>query len=388
MASMALVEDQENRRSTMSAVEDIAAEAREREMREQIAKRLSFGDVTATLRSAELPAGVGDVFRAASCAEPPAETLKRALEELTNANERFERVRSVAMEQAEGNGEGDAARLRQHFQSLKSTYTQLQTKDEFIRRLNASSFPTEEEFAKLEETVDAAKLDIKSTKDTNVESTEAMTSLIAEIATTYENFIAESAFLRKKVEEVAAAEALAREEDEDVDANNGLTVEACDEMLARIAEEDKVTASDTQKKEEEVKRLEAEIAMGNLRVESLQTEAAELQRGDKFRTMKDAEEHHSIVTESWCDSMYAFLSKLSRVQVVSASQHAIELTIRVKDSEYTCKILLYETSGTVRDIELSPSNVSVADVVEAVRDTRHVEAAVHEIQALLIENES
>ena len=242
MASMALVEDQENRRNTMSAVEDIAAEAREREMREQIAKRLSFGDVTATLRSAELPAGVGDVFRAASCAEPPAETLKRALEELTNANERFERVRSVAMEQAEGNGEGDAARLRQHFQSLKSTYTQLQTKDEFIRRLNAGSFPTEEEFAKLEETVDAAKLDIKSTKDTNVESTEAMTSLIAEIATTYENFIAESAFLRKKVEEVAAAEALAREEDEDVDANNGLTVEACDEMLARIAEEDKATA--------------------------------------------------------------------------------------------------------------------------------------------------
>ena len=179
----------------MSAVEDMAAGARERELREQIAKRLSFGDVTATLRSAELPAGVGDVFRAASCAEPPAETLKRALEELTNANERFERVRSVAMEQAEGNGEGDAARLRQHFQSLKSTYTQLQTKDEFIRRLNAGSFPTEAEFAALEETVEAAKQEIKSTKDANVESTEGMTSLIAEIATTYENFLAESAFL-------------------------------------------------------------------------------------------------------------------------------------------------------------------------------------------------
>ena len=373
----------------MSAVEDMAAGARERELREQIAKRLSFGDVTATLRSAELPAGVGDVFRAASCAEPPAETLKRALEELTNANERFERVRSVAMEQAEGNGEGDAARLRQHFQSLKSTYTQLQTKDEFIRRLNAGSFPTEAEFAALEETVEAAKQEIKSTKDANVESTEGMTSLIAEIATTYENFLAESAFLRKKVEEVAAAEALAGAADEEEEEGaGGPSVEACDEMLARIAEEDKVTASETQKREEEVKRLEAEIAMGNLRVESLQTEAAELQRGGAFRTMKDAEEHHSRVTEGWCDSMYSFLAKLSRVRVVAAGQHAIDLTIRAGDAEYACKILLYETSGTIRDIELSPPGVPVADVVEAVRDTRHVEAAVHEIQALLLERET
>ena len=42
-----------------------------------IAKRLSFGDVTASLRSTELPAGIGEVFRAASCAEPAADTLKR-----------------------------------------------------------------------------------------------------------------------------------------------------------------------------------------------------------------------------------------------------------------------------------------------------------------------
>ena len=82
------------------------------------------------------------------------------------------------------------------------------------------------------------------------------------------------------------------------------------------------------------------------------------------------------------------LAKLSRVRVVAAGQHAIDLTIRAGDAEYACKILLYETSGTIRDIELSPPGVPVADVVEAVRDTRHVEAAVHEIQALLLERET
>ena len=42
-----------------------------------IAKRLSFGDVTASLRSTDLPAGIAEVFKAASSSEPTADTLKR-----------------------------------------------------------------------------------------------------------------------------------------------------------------------------------------------------------------------------------------------------------------------------------------------------------------------
>ena len=359
---------------------------------EFIAKRLSFGDVTATLRSTEIPAGVGDVFRAASCTDPQAETLQRALKELTNANERFERVMNVASEQAEGNGEGDAARLRQHFQSLKSNYTQLQTKDEFLRLMNGpeAAMPTEEAYAMLEANVAAAKDEMKRTKEGNLESGEALKSLIADVASTYENFVAEAAFLRKKVDEVVAAEAAALETAEreaiDVDAE-GPDANECETLVTEAAEKERAAASEAQKREEDEKRLVGDIAMANMRIESLQSELAELRKTDGGRSAKDAEDARSRADERWSDGMVSFIEKLSRVRVVETDEDAVHIVIGAgANHEYTCRILLHRASGSIRDIELSPSDIhGLQAVVDAVKDTRHVEAAVQEVRGLIVD---
>ena len=359
---------------------------------EYIAKRLSFGDVTATLRSTELPAGVGDVFRAASCTDPNAETLQRALSELTNANERFERVMSVASEQAEGNGEGDAARLRQHFQSLKTNYTQLQTKDEFLRLITGpeEAMPTEETCARLEASVAESKTDMKRTKEANVEREEQLKALIADVTSTYENYLAETAFLSKKVGEVREAEAMANEtaerDEQHVD-TEGLDANECERLVAEAAEKEQAIASEAQKREEEEKRLVGDIAMANMRIESLQSELAELRKTDGGRSAKDAEDARSRADERWSDGMVSFIEKLSRVRVVETDEDAVHIVIGAgANHEYTCRILLHRASGSIRDIELSPSDIhGLQAVVDAVKDTRHVEAAVQEVRGLIVD---
>ena len=117
--------------------------------------------------------------------------------------------------------------------------------------------------------------------------------------------------------------------------------------------------------------------MANMRIESLQSELAELRKTDGGRSAKDAEDARSRADERWSDGMVSFIEKLSRVRVVETDEDAVHIVIGAgANHEYTCRILLHRASGSIRDIELSPSDIhGLQAVVDAVKDTRHVEAA-------------
>ena len=308
--------------------------------------------------------------------------FSRALEELTNANERFEHVRSVAIDQAEGNGEGDAARLRQHFQGLKSNYVQLQTKDGFIKKLNSNQLPTEEECDALEEEVKNGKASIKSTKTINQQTSDDMINVIKDLANTYESFVAESNFLRKQIDEIATSEEIRNNEV----TGEGPNVEECESLLSKLRTQSKATISDVQKREDDIKRLEREIAMAQLRIDSLQVEAAGLRKAGGAESMKDAERRRQQKSEEWCDSMTRFLSKISGVTIVDISDCEIILSIIAKTKKYDCSIQIHKTSGTIENIALEPCDIEIKDIQEAVMETRHVDAAVQEIRQKILES--
>eukprot|EP00899_Mesostigma_viride_P011210 jgi/Mesvir1/2008/Mv06194-RA.2 len=381
-----------------------------------VAKRLSFGDITSSfgdafLHSPELM-NAPTMLLQRSVADPTPENLLRVLESLKASCERFEKVKEVAIVQGKGKSEAELRRLHELFSKLKFDYLELETKEGFMSRI-AKGATSGESNPEVESVIKVEKKELKSAKEQNEATKEAIRALIGQISTDLDSFQKEHADALSQFHSVRTlidACNDTREEDALV-----MEERACKAILAekeaalRLVEESVLAAA------QEGAALEASITEAEQELAALRAELQQAQWDLLQRQTVDTAVASRKEASEWYREMLRLLSNVSGTRLLAeaspledpgivslavttvlppatappgtacaaasladacASRNATTPSTaaasvvapggRTRTVEHVITLVVDCESGALRELTVSPSDVEVAEICQVV----------------------
>eukprot|EP00899_Mesostigma_viride_P011233 jgi/Mesvir1/2010/Mv06194-RA.3 len=369
-----------------------------------VAKRLSFGDITSSfgdafLHSPELM-NAPTMLLQRSVADPTPENLLRVLESLKASCERFEKVKEVAIVQGKGKSEAELRRLHELFSKLKFDYLELETKEGFMSRI-AKGATSGESNPEVESVIKVEKKELKSAKEQNEATKEAIRALIGQISTDLDSFQKEHADALSQFHSVRTL----------IDACNDTREEDALVMEAalRLVEESVLAAA------QEGAALEASITEAEQELAALRAELQQAQWDLLQRQTVDTAVASRKEASEWYREMLRLLSNVSGTRLLAeaspledpgivslavttvlppatappgtacaaasladacASRNATTPSTaaasvvapggRTRTVEHVITLVVDCESGALRELTVSPSDVEVAEICQVV----------------------